>query len=81
MILPEVMRAVRVSAFGEPPVVAGVPVPVPGARDALVRVAATGLCRSDVHAWRGEDGDIRPYTPGHEFAGVVSTEVIRPSEP
>lgn len=71
MILPEVMRAVRVSAFGEPPAVADVPVPAPGARDALVRVAATGLCRSDVHAWRGEDGDILPYTPGHEFAGVV----------
>lgn len=65
------MRAVRVAAFGEPPVVAEVAVPVPGPRDALVRVAATGLCRSDVHGWRGEDGDILPYTPGHEFAGVV----------
>lgn len=71
MTPPEVMRAVRVETFGHRPVVAEVPVPVPGARDALVRVAATGLCRSDVHAWRGEDGDIRPYTPGHEFAGVV----------
>lgn len=65
------MRAVRVTAFGEPPVVAVVPVPRPGPRDVLVRVEATGLCRSDVHAWRGDDGNVVPYTPGHEFAGTV----------
>lgn len=71
MTLPEVMRAVRVVAFGERPVVSEVPVPVPGPRDALVRVAATGLCRSDVHAWHGDDGNVVPYTPGHELAGTV----------
>lgn len=71
MTLPERMRAVRVTAFGERPVVSEVPVPAPGARDALVRVAATGLCRSDVHAWRGADDNVVPYTPGHEFAGTV----------
>lgn len=71
MTLPEVMRAVRVTAFGERPVVSTVPTPVPGPRDALVRVAATGLCRSDVHAWHGDDGNVPPYTPGHELAGTV----------
>lgn len=65
------MRAVRVTAFGEPPILERVPVPEPGPRDALVRVEATGLCRSDVHAWRGDDGNSVPYTPGHEFAGTV----------
>lgn len=70
---PASMRAVRVERFGEPPVVAEVAVPVPGPRDALVRVEATGLCRSDVHAWAGHDASVHPpYTPGHEFAGRVA---------
>jgi len=80
MTLPEVMRAVRVTAFGERPVVSTVPTPVPGPRDALVRVVATGLCRSDVHAWHGDDGNVLPYTPGHELAGTivaVGTDVRR----
>jgi len=69
--LPEAMRAVRVTGFGERPSVVEVPVPVPGPRDALVRVAATGLCRSDLHAWHGDDDPVPPYTPGHELAGTV----------
>lgn len=38
----------------------------------VVRVMATGLCRSDWHAWVGHDDDITvPHIPGHELAGVV----------
>ncbi len=38
----------------------------------VVRVEATGLCRSDWHGWMGHDADIRlPHVPGHELAGVV----------
>lgn len=71
--VPATMRAVRVERFGQPPVLAEVPVPQPGTRDALVRVVATGLCRSDAHAWRGADDSVHPpYTPGHELAGVVA---------
>ena len=67
------MRAVRVSEFGAPPTLAEVPIPTPGPREALVRVEATGLCRSDAHAWRGADSTVRlPYTPGHEFVGIVA---------
>jgi D-arabinose 1-dehydrogenase-like Zn-dependent alcohol dehydrogenase len=45
----------------------------PCPEDGLVlRVAATGLCRSDWHGWMGHDPDIRlPHVPGHEFAGEV----------
>ena len=40
---------------------------------AVVRVEATGLCRSDWHGWLGHDPDIAlPHVPGHEFAGVVA---------
>jgi alcohol dehydrogenase len=41
-------------------------------RDGLVvRVRATGVCRSDWHAWRGHDPVPLPMVPGHEFAGTV----------
>ncbi len=33
---------------------------------------ATGLCRSDWHAWRGHEQVALPHIPGHEFAGVVA---------
>ena len=45
----------------------------PAPHGALVRVEASGLCRSDWHGWMGHDPDIRrfPHVPGHELAGVV----------
>ncbi|MFI7675990.1 zinc-dependent alcohol dehydrogenase family protein [Actinophytocola sp. NPDC049390] len=66
------MRAVVYSAYGEPPVVAGVPEPVAPDGGVVVAVRATGVCRSDWHAWRGHDPVPLPNTPGHEFAGVVA---------
>src|SRR4051812_9006133 len=49
------------------------PDPAPAPQGAVVRVAASGLCRSDWHGWMGHDPDIRrfPHVPGHELAGVV----------
>jgi alcohol dehydrogenase len=40
----------------------------------VVAVRATGVCRSDWHAWRGHDPVPLPHIPGHELAGVI-TEV------
>lgn len=37
-----------------------------------MQVRATGVCRSDWHAWRGHDPVTLPHVPGHEFAGVVA---------
>ena len=67
------MRAVRFDAFGETPYVDDIDMPEPPADGAVIRVVATGLCRSDWHGWQGHDPDISalPHTPGHEFAGVV----------
>jgi alcohol dehydrogenase len=48
------------------------PVPECPADGAVVRVRATGVCRSDWHAWQGHDPVPLPHVPGHEFAGVVS---------
>ena len=67
------MRAVVYEAFGQLPAVATVADPVAPPHGAVVRVEATGLCRSDWHGWMGHDPDIRrfPHVPGHELAGVV----------
>ncbi|WP_250037093.1 alcohol dehydrogenase catalytic domain-containing protein [Paractinoplanes maris] len=65
------MRAIVYDAVGEPPRVAEVPEPVCPADGAVVEVRATGICRSDWHAWRGHDPVPLPHIPGHEFAGEV----------
>ncbi|HWS37153.1 MAG TPA: zinc-dependent alcohol dehydrogenase family protein, partial [Actinoplanes sp.] len=38
----------------------------------VVEVMATGLCRSDWHAWAGHDDITLPHVPGHELAGIVT---------
>lgn len=66
------MRAVVFERFGEPAEVREVPDPAPSEHGVVVRVEATGLCRSDWHGWQGHDPDITlPHVPGHELAGVV----------
>jgi alcohol dehydrogenase len=67
------VRAVVYEAFEQVPTIETVADPVPAAHGAVVRVEATGLCRSDWHGWMGHDPDIRrlPHVPGHELAGVV----------
>ena len=49
-----------------------VPDPTPAPHGVVIRVSATGLCRSDWHGWVGHDPDIcLPHVPGHEFAGTI----------
>ncbi|WP_426593274.1 zinc-dependent alcohol dehydrogenase family protein [Cellulomonas sp. McL0617] len=69
------MRAVVIEKFGVPPTVRD-DVPAPACPDdgVVLRVSATGVCRSDWHAWQGHDADVMlPRVPGHELAGVVVT--------
>ncbi|MFF3014348.1 zinc-dependent alcohol dehydrogenase family protein [Streptomyces sp. NPDC057939] len=72
------MRAVVFERYGESAGVREVPDPVPAPGGVVVRVEATGLCRSDWHGWMGHDPDIvLPHVPGHELAGVV--EAVGPA--
>jgi alcohol dehydrogenase len=49
-----------------------VPDSTPEAHGVVVKVQATGVCRSDWHGWVGHDTDIvLPHVPGHELAGIV----------
>lgn len=66
------MRAVVVDGARSQPRVGEVPRPTAPAGGAVVRVVATGLCRSDWHAWAGHDDDVTfPHVPGHELAGEL----------
>lgn len=67
------MKAVIYEAFSQPPQVSTVPDPAPERDGVVVKVMATGVCRSDWHGWVGHDPDITlPHVPGHELAGVVA---------
>lgn len=50
-----------------------VPLPPVGPHDALIRVARTGVCGTDIHIWNGHyAADRLPLVPGHEFCGTVA---------
>ncbi|MGY1695589.1 MULTISPECIES: alcohol dehydrogenase catalytic domain-containing protein [unclassified Geodermatophilus] len=67
------MRALVVDGVRARPEVRQVADPVAPPGGVVVRVVATGLCRSDWHAWAGhDDGVAWPHVPGHELAGVVA---------
>ena len=66
------MRAVYYKEFKGKVEVRDVPNPVVSPDSVILKVEATGLCRSDWHGWMGHDPDIvLPHVPGHELAGIV----------
>lgn len=70
------MKAAQMVEHRKPLVVREIPDPQPGPHDAVLRVEACGICRSDWHAWMGDWTWIGftpqlPLTLGHELAGVV----------
>lgn len=70
--LPETMAAMVFDGPGRPLRAARLALPVAGARDVLIRVAACAVCRTDLHII---DGDLAPHqralVPGHEIVGTV----------
>ena len=68
------MKAAVVRAFKEPLAIQEVPVPAPGAGQILVKIAASGVCHTDLHAADG-DWPVKPkppFIPGHEGVGHVA---------
>lgn len=66
------MKAVLYTAFNERPQLVSLPDPSPEPHGVVLKVEATGVCRSDWHGWVGHDPDIQlPHVPGHELAGIV----------
>ncbi|NUT47576.1 MAG: zinc-dependent alcohol dehydrogenase [Saccharothrix sp.] len=67
------MKAAVVTELGAPLEIREVPVPEPAAGQALVRLEASGICHTDIHAAHGDwpVKPIPPFVPGHEGVGVV----------
>jgi alcohol dehydrogenase len=66
------MKGLVYHKFRGPLTVENIPEPEPPLGGAVIKVLATGLCRSDWHGWMGHDPDIvLPHVPGHEWAGIV----------
>jgi alcohol dehydrogenase len=66
------VKAVVYSGYGAIPVLTEVPAPACPADGVVIMVGATGVCRSDWHAWKGHDPVGLPHIGGHEFAGMVA---------
>ena len=67
------MRAAVVREFKQPLIIEDRPVPEPGDGQVLVKIEASGLCHTDMHAANG-DWPVKPtppFVPGHEGVGIV----------
>ena len=66
------MKSLLLEEYGKL-AMADLPRPEPGEHEVLVRVAACGICGSDVHGYDGSSGRrIPPLVMGHEAAGIVA---------
>ena len=71
--MPTKMKAAVVHDFTKPLALEEVPVPTPGPGQVLIRVMASGVCHTDLHAAKG-DWPVKPklpFIPGHEGVGYV----------
>ena len=72
--MTKMMKAAVVHAFGDPLVIEDVPVPQVGPGQILMKVEASGVCHTDLHAASG-DWPVKPsppFIPGHEGVGYVA---------
>lgn len=65
------MKAAVLSATKTPLIIEEVTVDAPRAHEVLIRTAACGVCRSDLHFVDGAYPHAMPCIPGHEAAGIV----------
>ncbi len=72
--MARMMKAAVVREFGKPLVIEEVAIPMPKAGEVLVKIMASGVCHTDLHAADG-DWPVKPsppFIPGHEGAGIVA---------
>ena len=72
--MSKTMQAAIVRELGKPLIIEETAVPTPGEGQILVKIAATGVCHTDLHAVSG-DWPVKPqppFIPGHEGVGHVA---------
>src|SRR5205814_4131797 len=65
------MKAAVLQSVGSPLVIEEVPTPRPKTEEVLIKVAACGVCHSDLHVAKGELKFPLPCVLGHEISGIV----------
>jgi Zn-dependent alcohol dehydrogenase len=81
------MKAAICYEFGKPLVMEEVTLDPPGRGDVKIRLAATAICHSDIHAIKGEHGNLPlPAIAGHEISGYVEevgegVTYVKPGDP
>ena len=71
--MPQTVRGVIARSKGAPVEIADIMVPDPGPGEAVVRIAACGVCHTDLHYREGGINDDFPFLLGHEAAGTVES--------
>lgn len=69
------MKAAVVHEFKQPLTIEDLPKPTPGFGEIVVKIEASGLCHTDIHAAHG-DWPVKPklpLVPGHEGVGIVES--------
>ncbi|OSD03994.1 GroES-like protein [Trametes coccinea BRFM310] len=69
--IPQTMKAAVLVPGNNELVLQDVPVPVPGPKQVLLKVAAAGVCHSDTFLLSATLPDTRTYIPGHENVGYA----------
>jgi S-(hydroxymethyl)mycothiol dehydrogenase len=69
--MPQTVTGVIARSKGAPVELADIVIPDPGPGEAVVRVAACGVCHTDLHYREGGINDDFPFLLGHEAAGTV----------
>lgn len=71
--MPQQVRAVVAKSKGEPVSIETITIPDPGPNEVVVKIAACGVCHTDLHYREGGINDEFPFLLGHEAAGIVET--------
>ena len=72
--MKKTMKAAVLRKIGTKLAIENLPIPEPQRGEILIKVAACGVCHSDLHAVDGDwtPGPVLPLIPGHEVAGHVA---------
>ena len=72
-VIPKTQKAIIFESNGGPLEYKDIPVPTPKSNEILVNIKYSGVCHTDLHAWKGDwplDTKL-PLVGGHEGAGIV----------
>jgi threonine dehydrogenase-like Zn-dependent dehydrogenase len=72
------MKAAHMIALQQPLEVTHIPIPIPGKKDAIIRIEASGICRTDWHLGNG-DWTFAPYPRYPDVFALIERGKLNPS--